>query len=567
MTDDRIPFWKVAVGGMCAGLSGGILMLTTAALLRTFLGSPSATELIFDRSFPLVSVNFFIEQINRFGGYVPLKIAGVKASLSGQILAAVFVGLTYAVIIEAAQRRRNDNQRRWIDPLGWKLGLAGLLVVWMGLLIFLWPTLGTQYYGVPSAIAPYLTSLGLLIEFGVCAASILFFYGYLTHRRQFTPESRGTLLAGRKSRRAFIHLGITALGAVAFGSLLRRLVRTSTIDYDGNTYEGPDVEFITPNEDFYSVTKNLVDPDVARNIWSLEIAGAVDKPRTYSFAELTSLPATEQLTTLCCISNPVGGGLISNARWKGVPLPSVLDAAKPKPGLEALLFHAADGYYETFPIAKAFEPSTLLAYEMNGEPIPHIHGFPLRLIVPGLYGEKNPKWLTKIELLTANDPRLKKTHGCGFYKEQGWGPNFVVPTTSRIDAPEVTNGKFTEEFKLGQSSELRGIAFGGDRGVQKVELSFDGAKSWSEASIVEPGTQISWSTWSYQWQPETLGEYIIAVRATDGTGAPQISEDRGTVPQGATGLHRVQAVVRGRDTASDPVHRSGYDLSAVNGAS
>jgi DMSO/TMAO reductase YedYZ molybdopterin-dependent catalytic subunit len=107
------------------------------------------------------------------------------------------------------------------------------------------------------------------------------------------------------------------LGAVAFGGLFRRLRRTSTIDYDGNTYEGPDVELITPNEDFYSVTKNLVDPDVARNIWRLEIAGAVDEPRTYSFAELTSFPATEQLTTLCCISNPVGGGLMSNARWKG----------------------------------------------------------------------------------------------------------------------------------------------------------------------------------------------------------------------------------------------------------
>jgi DMSO/TMAO reductase YedYZ molybdopterin-dependent catalytic subunit len=545
MQKGQIPFWKAALGGFVAGLTGGILMLATAAFLRTYLGSPSATELIFDRSFPLVSVDFFIQQINRFGGYVPLKIAGVVASLSGQLLAAALGGLAYAMIMEAAQRRRNDDRRGWIDPLGWKLGLAGLLVVWIGLLTFLRPTLGTQYYGVPSAIAPYLTSLGLLIEFGVCAASILVLYGYLTHRRQFAPESKRTLLADRKSRRAFIHLAVTALGAVAFGGLLRRLRRTSTIDYDGNTYEGPDVEFITPNEDFYSVTKNLVDPDVAQNIWRLEIAGAVDEPRTYSFAELTSLPATEQLTTLCCISNPVGGGLMSNARWKGVPLPSILGAAKPKAGLEVLLFHAADGYYETFPIAKAFEPTTLLAYEMNGKPIPQIHGFPLRLIVPGLYGEKNPKWLTKIELLTANDPRLKKTHGCGFYKEQGWGPNFVVPTNSRIDAPEVTNGKFTEELKLGQSTEFRGIAFGGDRGVQKVELSFDGAKSWREANIVEPGTQISWSTWSYEWRPESPGEYVIAVRATDGTGAQQISEDRGTVPQGATGLQRVQAFVRG----------------------
>jgi len=293
------------------------------------------------------------------------------------------------------------------------------------------------------------------------------------------------------------------------------------------------------------VTKNLVDPNVVRRIWRLQIAGAVDEPRTYSLGKLMSLPATEQLTTLCCISNPVGGGLISNARWKGVPLTTILNAAKPKSGLEALLFHAADGYYETFPIAKAFEPTTLLAYEMNGGPIPHIHGFPLRLIVPGLYGEKNPKWLTKIELLKANDPRLKKTHGCGFYKEQGWGPNFVVPTTSRIDAPEVADGKFTQVVPVGQSTELRGIAFGGDRGIQKVELSFDREKSWQETAIVEAGTKISWSTWAYSWRPSAPGEYVVAVRATDGTGAAQVSEERATVPQGATGLQRVRALVGG----------------------
>jgi DMSO/TMAO reductase YedYZ molybdopterin-dependent catalytic subunit len=541
----QIPYWKAALGGLFAGLTGGILMLVTAVFLRTYLGSPSATEIIFDRSFPLVTVSFFIEQINRFGGYVPLKIAGVIISLGAQLFATTLAGIVYAIIIEVAQRRRNDSQRRWIDPLGWKLLVGGLLVVWIGFLIFSWPVLGTQYFGVPSPLARLLTSLGLLVDLGVCVAGILVLYGYLTHRPQCPEESAPALLAGRKSRRAFIYLGVTALGAAAFGGLFRRLRRISTIDYDGNTYSGADVELITPNEDFYSVTKNLVDPNVVRNIWRLQIAGAVSEPRTYSFSELIRLPGAEQLTTLCCISNPVGGGLMSNALWKGVPLPTILNAAKPKPGLEALLFHAADGYYETFPIAKAFEPTTLLAYEMNGGPIPHIHGFPLRLIVPGLYGEKNPKWLTQIELLLANDPRLKRTHGCGFYKEQGWGPNFTVPTTSRIDAPEIDDGEFTQEIKVGQSTELRGIAFGGDRGIQKVELSFDREKSWQEATIVDAGTRISWSTWSYEWQPDAPGEYVIAVRAIDSTGALQISQERGTVPQGATGLERVRAIVRG----------------------
>src|SRR5260370_24154979 len=126
----------------------------------------------------------------------------------------------------------------------------------------------------------------------------------MTNSLQFAQSRGGSLWDGRESRRAFIHLGVAALGAAAFGGLFRRLRRTSTIDYDGNTYAGPEVEFITPNEDFYSVTKNLVDPNVARNIWRLEIAGAVDEPRTYSFAELTNLAATQQLTPLRCISNP-----------------------------------------------------------------------------------------------------------------------------------------------------------------------------------------------------------------------------------------------------------------------
>jgi DMSO/TMAO reductase YedYZ molybdopterin-dependent catalytic subunit len=545
MSDGRIPFWKVALGGLCAGLSGGIMMLVVAGLLRLLLGSPSATELIFDRAFPLVSVAFFIEQINRFGGYIQLKVAGAIASLVGQILASGLAGVAYALLLESLRRRyrgESPRARPLIDPTGWKLIVFGLLLVWIGFEIFLAPTLITQYRGVPTTISPYLTSLGLLVEFAACAFGILFFYGLLTRRGASVTENN-SLLAGHRTRRVFLQLAITAAGAGAFSFILRRLTRDSTLDYDGTTYEGPDVQSITPNDDFYCVTKNLIDPEVVRDLWRLEISGAVEQPRIYSFAELTAMPAVQQLTTLCCISYPVGGGLMSNALWKGVPLAKVLEASRARSNVKAILFHAADGYYETFPFSKAMEPTTLLAYEMNGAPIPRIHGFPLRMIVPGLYGEKNPKWVTKIELLLGDDPRLKKTHGCGFYKEQGWGPNFVVPTHSRIDAPEVQDGKFVQELRTGTPVDLRGIAFGGDRGIQKVELSFDKEKSWQEAAIVDPGTKISWSLWNHRWVPPAPGQYTVAVRATDGTGALQISEDRGTVPQGSTGLHRVLAAV------------------------
>jgi DMSO/TMAO reductase YedYZ molybdopterin-dependent catalytic subunit len=185
----------------------------------------------------------------------------------------------------------------------------------------------------------------------------------------------------------------------------------------------------------------------------------------------------------------------------------------------------------------------MLAYGMNGGPLPRIHGFPLRMIVPGLYGEKNPKWLTRIDLLAEGDPRLVRRRGCGFYKEQGWGPNFQIPTFSRIDSPEIKNGRMTQPLKAGQPVQLRGVAFGGDRGISNVELSLDHEKSWQEAKLLMPGTKISWSIWGLSWAPSEPGDYVISVRATDGNGKLQITEERGTVPQGATGIQRVAAKV------------------------
>ncbi len=234
---------------------------------------------------------------------------------------------------------------------------------------------------------------------------------------------------------------------------------------------------IKPEDEFYQVSKNLVDPDVSRDSWRLDIIGQVENPRVYSFADIAAMPSVQQETTLLCISYGIGSGLCSNAIWKGVPLPTLLAQVKPKPEVTTVLFHAADGYYETFKFEKAMEPTTLVAYEMNGEPLPQRHGYPLRMIVPGLYGEKQPKWLTRIELLNEADGRLKRRHGCGFYKEQGWGrEGDIVPTHSRIDAPQVAGDHFEAPFKVGQPIELRGMALGGDRGVSQVETAVTGAE-------------------------------------------------------------------------------------------
>lgn len=231
-----------------------------------------------------------------------------------------------------------------------------------------------------------------------------------------------------------------------------------------------------------------------------------------------------------CISNQVGGGLMSNALWKGVPLRSLLEAVGPQPGITKVVLRAVDGYDDTIPVAKAMEPTTLVAYEMNGAPLPFIHGYPVRLIVPGLFGEKSVKWITRIELL-AQDVK-------GFYEKQGWGPDFTIPTHSRFDGPD-----FSKPITLAGKILLKGVAFGGNRGISRVEVSFDDGNHWQDAKINTPGTRLTWALWSHDWKPERAGEYKLVVRATDGDGALQIKEERWTAPHGATGYHKVTARV------------------------
>ncbi|MEY2491161.1 MAG: hypothetical protein QOH24_112 [Verrucomicrobiota bacterium] len=544
------PHWiKTLIWGFIAGVLAGIAMLLTMALLRLFLGWPTPTELIFDRIFPLLTVEFFIGSLVRAGGYTPLKLQGVFGALAGQVIVAGLGGVIYAFYLRRRNRRDAGRAISWLlDARGWLLIIPGVLIATVFFVALLWPTLFTNYRGLPPGMAHAIASLEMLISFSLCGIGVMFFYGLLSRppRAAVAGES-ATTVRRPLARRRFVALGIGAAVALTLGGTLRRLFRIGTFGYDGRQYGGPKVQKITPirpDDEFYQVSKNLVDPDVTRDSSRLDIVGQVENPRVYSFADIAAMPAVEQETTLLCISYGVGSGLCSNAIWKGVPLPTLLGQVKPKPNVTTVLFRAADGYYETFRFEKAMEETTLVAYEMNGEPLPRRHGFPLRLIVPGLYGEKNPKWLTRIELLDEADGRLHRRHGCGFYKEQGWGrQGDSVPTHSRFDAPQVRGDHFEAPFQTGKTVELRGMAFGGDRGISKVEVSSDNGETWDDAEITKPGTKLSWSLWSYQWMPDEEGETMLVVRATDGNGKLQISEYRDQVPDGATGLHHVRAFV------------------------
>jgi DMSO/TMAO reductase YedYZ molybdopterin-dependent catalytic subunit len=282
---------------------------------------------------------------------------------------------------------------------------------------------------------------------------------------------------------------------------------------------------------FYCVTKNVIDPRVDVRLWHLEVNGLVRNPATWRFQDLKGFSAVEQETTLMCISNGLDAGLISNAVWKGFPLRDLLDQAGASSDAARVRLHGVDNYTDTIPLEKAMAPTTLLAYEMNGQPLPDRHGYPLRVIVPGYFGEKHVKWLTRIEVTDADAK--------GFYETQGWGPDFIAPTRSRIDVPD--HESWFSLSKMDSPIEVKGIAYGGDRGIARVELSFDDGKTWNDAEIYYTGGDLAWSLWKARdgWMPDAPGDYTVVVRATDGEGGVQEWEPDRSPFSGATGFHKI----------------------------
>ncbi|HEV2096292.1 MAG TPA: hypothetical protein VGQ82_07300, partial [Chthoniobacterales bacterium] len=252
---------KAALGGLLAGVLAGLAMLLTMALLRLLLGWPTPTELIFDRLFPLLTVEFFISSLVRAGGYTPLKLQGVFGALAGQIVVAGLGGVLYALYLNRRDHREREPRpvrSRVFDSRAWPLIIPGVLAATLLFVILLWPTLLTNYRGFPPASARVIASLEMLISFSVCGLGIMFFYGLLNRRAQAVAAGRvvPTRLEST-GRRRFIALGFGAALAVALGGMLRRLFSIGTFGYDGRQYGGPKVQKITPirpDDQFYQVS-------------------------------------------------------------------------------------------------------------------------------------------------------------------------------------------------------------------------------------------------------------------------------------------------------------------------
>ncbi|MFD5556134.1 molybdopterin-dependent oxidoreductase [Streptomyces sp. NPDC127068] len=335
-------------------------------------------------------------------------------------------------------------------------------------------------------------------------------------------------LASRRGRRAAASRNAVRLPAAA--SPAPAIPRTARLAVPGIT------PFITPNKDFYRVDTALRVPKVDVRDWRLRIHGrGVTRARTHTYADLLARPLIERDITLTCVSNEVGGPYAGTARWLGVPLAALLDEAgavvpSRGGGADQLVARSVDGMTFGAPVEDVMDGrDAMLALGMNGEPLPFTHGFPVRMLVPGLYGYVSAcKWITDIELTTfaAYDP---------YWVRRNWARRAPIKTQARIDAPRpfarLDAGTVT----------VAGVAWAQRRGVARVEVRVD-AGPWQDADLAAEATTDTWRPWTYRWRAVPGGR-TLTVRATDGTGAVQTERRTRTVPDGASGWHHVFTTV------------------------
>lgn len=286
---------------------------------------------------------------------------------------------------------------------------------------------------------------------------------------------------------------------------------------------------ITPVADHYVVSKNLFDPNVREADWSLRIEGEVDEPLELTLDDLRALPSVTRPSTLICVSNPVGGDLIGTSEWTGVRLADLLELAGPRSGARELVLRAADNYSDSFPLDAAMREGTIVAYLQNGEPLTSPHGFPARVLVPGIYGMKHVKWVEQIELMRDDYQ--------GYWQTRGWSDEAIVKTMSRIDtdvAVRLDDGRVA----------VGGVAFAGLRGIRSVEVSLDGGGEWLAAQIEPAPNDLSWVRWAAVIDTDQT-RFDVRVRATDGEGTVQTAQPSRPLPDGADGHDRRTVQVSG----------------------
>lgn len=352
-------------------------------------------------------------------------------------------------------------------------------------------------------------------------------------RRRFLIASAGTIGAGA----AIGSLGRGLVdarhgeGVVTVSRLPAALRPAPALDADQELAAAGITPLVVPNDAFYRIDTALLAPRVDVGSWALEVRGMVDRPLTLTYDELLEMPLFEQHVTIACVSNDVGGHLVGNALWTGVRLRDILEAAGVQAGATQIVGRSVDRFTAGFPTAWALEPGreAMIAVGMNREPLPAQHGFPARLIVPGLFGYVSAtKWLEAIELTTREAVD-------GYWIPLGWAKDAPILTQSRIDVPARGAG-----IPAGPT-EVAGVAWAPDRGVARVEVRVDDGE-WRAARTSRPISDATWVQWVLAWDAAP-GSHSLEVRATDGKGDLQAEEPTNAAPDGARGHHRITVSV------------------------
>lgn len=515
----RLPDYNAKRVGFSAGVLAAAVMLAAIVVLRALSGVLSLPEIVAEGLL-----------VNMPGAVFSAVLDTLQHAAKPLFYGAVGIGMLVFGGLLGRWYARNPT---------WQQAARIVGALWLVFGLIVYTVLGAGVFGQHLSAGPVWHGLTLLLVLAVYGVALWHGYALLAHRA--VPSVPST------SRREF--LGSAAVGLVAVlgaGAVWRFMMGSQTetqapplaaagalpqaagvanpapFDLPGMVPE------VTPVADFYTVSKNFIDPAVAVSGWRLKIDGLVDKPMELTYEQLTALPASEGFYTLMCISNEIGGELWGNAYWRGVKLKYLLEQAGVHTDAVKAVFSGADDYKDSVALSNALHPDALLAWEMNGAPLKNEHGFPARLLIPGIYGMKNVKWLTGITIVASD------FHG--FWQNQGWDDAAPYQTESRIDAP-----RGRETYAPGTLS-MGGVAFAGDRGIASVEVSTDGGQTWLPAQV-RPG--LSANTWQL-WRadvPVDKSVHNVRVRATDGKGRPQTRQEADPFPSGATGYHTVTIAV------------------------
>ncbi|HYF45036.1 MAG TPA: sulfite oxidase [Acidimicrobiales bacterium] len=509
MTADHHVRRRAAVGGLVAAGLGLALTELFAGLWKDVPSPVAAIGDVFIDGLPGWAVRAGIDQLGTGDKPFLVSVIVVLTLLLGWALGGA------------------TRHRRWIGPLAF--GVAGLFGAW-----------ATVRDPLSDAFPSILATL---LPAAIGAAALLL----LVDRAEATAEQPtvSPAAAGANRRRFLIGAGGTAVFALFGAAIGRRLAGRHSVEGERGEVALPDVEhvsvaeeletpgltpYLVPNEDFYRIDTALTVPQISPEDWTLRITGMVDEELELTFDDLLGRDQVEEIITLSCVSNEIGGDLVGNARWQGVLLADLLEEAGVQDGAEQVVGISTDGFTAGFPLEVATDGRPcLVAFGMNGEPLPVVHGFPARLVIPGLYGYVSAtKWLSEIRLTTWEGFD-------GYWIPRGWAKEGPIKTQSRIDVPRpgasLTAGR----------QPIAGVAWAPTRGITKVEVQVDDGE-WQEARLGDETNDLSWRQWVLEWDAPT-GEHEIRVRATDGDGETQTEEIARPDPDGATGWHTISVEV------------------------